>query len=437
MDFNSVAIIGGGESGVGAALLAKSKGKDVFLSEYGILSKKYKAELTANEIPFEEKGHDLKRLKKFEIIVKSPGVGDYTEVIKGLNYYDKKIISEIEFGFYFTTVPIIGITGSNGKTTTTGLIYHLLKEAGVVAQVGGNIGKSFARLVYEDEPCEVYVLELSSFQLDGIETFRPEIAIILNITPDHLDRYEYKFENYINSKLRIVMNQREGDLLIYNGDDLSITSKLGIDNRMQDLQAVIKKTYLNTSLSMEGGDTFEIGNSTLKGMHNRFNATCAIYAVQRIGISNESIQAGLLTFENVPHRLESVAWIEEVEYVNDSKATNVDSVYYALEAMEGPVIWIAGGTDKGNVYDPILSLVKQKVKALICLGLDNEKLLTTFEEYVEEIIEVKSMHNAVQQANRLARKGDIVLLSPACASFDLFNNYEQRGDEFKKEVSKL
>ncbi len=437
MDFESVAIIGGGESGIGTALLARNKEKKVFLSEYGTLKEPFRLELIENNIPFEEKGHSFEKLKKFDIVVKSPGVSDDVEIVKKLRDFGKDIISEIEFGYYFTEVPIIGITGSNGKTTTTGLIYHLLKEAGVNALVGGNIGKSFARLVCENSKCDVYVLELSSFQLDGIRTFRPSIAVLLNITPDHLDRYQYKFENYILSKLRIVMNQKAGDLFIYNGDDASINDYFNKGQASQKLQVIRKENYKSTSLSTESGELFDISKTNLKGLHNRFNALCAIEAVKRFGLSFDSIENGLKTFVNVPHRLEMVAEINGVEYINDSKATNVDSVYYALEAMEGKVIWIAGGTDKGNDYSPIMDLVKSKVQYLICLGLDNSKLKLVFGNVLKDIFETQSTREAVVMANRLAQNGEKVLLSPACASFDLFNNYEHRGNVFKEEVNKL
>lgn len=433
----SVAIIGGGESGVGAALLAKSEGKDVFLSEYGKLNKKYKNELLAHDIPFEEEGHSIEKLKRFEIIVKSPGVSDTTEVIRGLNYYGTKIISEIEFGFYYAKAKIIGITGSNGKTTTTGLIYHLLKCGGVNAQVGGNIGKSFARLVYEDEPCEVYVLELSSFQLDGIEKFKPSVAVLLNITPDHLDRYEYKFENYVRSKMRISMNQDIDDLLIYNQDDDSITEYVTAENARQQRQAVRKANYKTSLLSTEDGRKFETQHTSLKGMHNRFNSVCAIYAAQRLGVSDDDIQHGLESFVNVPHRLEMVATIDGVSFINDSKATNVDAVYYALEAIEGRIIWIAGGTDKGNDYGPLMELVEEKVAALICLGKDNTKLKSTYTKRIDLLEETIEVREAVKMGFDFAQEGDTVLLSPACASFDLFKNYEDRGDQFREAVLAL
>lgn len=437
MKWSSVAVIGGGESGVGAAILAKKKGMIVFLSEFGTLNEKYKKEVIEYEIPFEEKGHSIDKLKEFDIIVKSPGVPDTVEIIQELSQNGKKIVSEIEFGFHFTKIPIIGITGSNGKTTTTGLVYHLLKEAGVKTLVGGNIGKSFARILAEAEECEVYVLEISSFQLDGIDEFRPSISILLNITPDHLDRYQYQFENYINSKLRIAKNQQKGDVFIYNGDDQSITKYFNFKDADFECVAVKKNQYKISLLLTDKGEKFDISNTNLKGRHNRFNALCAIHAVQRYGLNREQIMKGLQSFVNVPHRLEVVDTISGVEYINDSKATNVDAVYYALEAMEKPVVWIAGGTDKGNNYSPLMPLVREKVNHLICLGVDNEKLKSTFRDEFDYIFEAKSAEDAVRLAASLAFEEDVVLLSPACASFDLFKNYEDRGDQFKAAVKQL
>lgn len=437
MNFESVAIIGGGESGVGAALLAKAKNIKVFLSEYGTLKEDFKKELLEAEIPFEENGHSLEELGKFDIIIKSPGVPDKANVIQNIKSLGKDIVSEIEFASWFTKLPIIAITGSNGKTTTTGLIYHLLKEAGRKVIVGGNIGKSFARILSEGTEAEMYVLELSSFQLDGINDFRPDVAVLLNITPDHLDRYDYNFENYIFSKLRIAMNQRSDDLFIYNADDKDITGNYDLKNAESSLQAIRKENYNTTLLSTDGGETFDISNTNLRGQHNRFNALCAIYAAQRFALDYNAILTGLRSFVNVPHRLEVVDVVSGITYINDSKATNVDAVYFALEAMEGRVIWIAGGTDKGNDYSSILELVSNKVDHLICLGKDNSKLQSIFGSVFEKIFETQSVAEAVTMASELANNGDTVLLSPACASFDLFNNYEHRGDAFKEEVKRL
>lgn len=433
----SVGIIGGGESGVGTALLASKKGIEVFLSDYGNIEEAYKEELLKHKIPFEEKGHSLNKLKDFDIIVKSPGVPDKVDVIQKLNSMRKKIISEIEFGFYFADAPIIGITGSNGKTTTTGLIHHILDHAGVNSRVGGNIGKSFARILAEESDApEVYVLELSSFQLDGIDRFRCDIALLLNITPDHLDRYDYNFENYMASKWQITQNQSEQDLLIYNGDDETIQTLISKDGQSQRRIAVNVEANKDTALSMEGVGKFEILNSALSGQHNRFNSMCAIYAANAFGVSAEDIQAGLDTFSNAPHRLELVTALNGISFINDSKATNVDAVFYALDAMKDPVIWIAGGVDKGNDYSVISELVKNKVKALICLGVDNEALVTAFEGKVTHLVECDSMEEAVKHSLRIGESGDVVLLSPACASFDLFDNYKHRGEEFRKEILK-
>jgi UDP-N-acetylmuramoylalanine--D-glutamate ligase len=346
------------------------------------------------------------------------------------------VISEIEFASRHTSAKIIGITGSNGKTTTTKLTYHLLQTAGLSVGMGGNVGRSFARNITEQSR-EIYVLELSSFQLDGIIDFRPDVAILLNITPDHLDRYEYKMENYIRSKFRIAMNQGTSDLFIYNGDNPNIQAYL--ENHKVDSQelTVGGQPQLNNGFLKVGDSNFDMSQFSLKGSHNYFNATCAILVAQQLGVSEDLIQKGLDTFQSVPHRMELVATIGGVDYINDSKATNVDSVFYALSAMEKPIIWIAGGTDKGNDYEPILKVVEEKVKALICLGVDNKKLIETFSPIVKIIEETGSAEEAVERASVYAEKGDVVLLSPACASFDLFKNYENRGDLFREAVERL
>jgi UDP-N-acetylmuramoylalanine--D-glutamate ligase len=425
-DFDSVLIIGGGESGVGAALLAQSKGKEVFLSDFGSLKASYKKELQENNVPFEEGGHSLEKLKNFDLVVKSPGVSDKTRVMVELRNAGLPVVSEIELASYYTNVPIVGITGSNGKTTTTSLIYHLLKEGGVLAQVGGNIGKSFAHLIFEGEPSEVYVLELSSFQLDGVEEFHPFVAVLLNITPDHLDRYDYDFEKYTQAKWRIAMNLEEGDLLIVNEN---LRGESGEADRIE----IRKNNYKTNLLLTNSGEQFDVSQTSLRGLHNRFNALCAIEVALHFGLSKEQINAGLGSFVNVPHRLQLVAVVNGVSYINDSKATNVDAVYYALEAMEGNVVWIVGGTDKGNDYEPIQSLVSEKVKQKIYLGLDNTKLI----EYFGESKEARSMKEAIEFAFSISKKGDTVLLSPACASFDLFKNYEDRGQQFMEAVKEL
>ncbi len=430
-----IGILGAGESGVGAALLAKRLGLSVFVSDAGSIKENFKRELETNAIPYEEGKHTWTSILQADEIIKSPGIPDHLPLIIELHRQGTPVISEIEFASRFTTAAIIGITGSNGKTTTTRLTYHLLKTAGLNVALGGNVGYSFARNIIEKN-CNFHVLELSSFQLDGIVHFRPHVAILLNITPDHLDRYEYKMENYVQAKFRIAMNQTEDDVLILNDDDPEIQNWLKTHRLPAPLIRVANSFENNRSIR-SGNSVFDMRGCALKGQHNFFNAACAIRAAQRAGVGNEAIQEGLNTFVNAPHRLEEVATIAGVEYINDSKATNVDSVFYALQAMEKPVVWIAGGTDKGNDYGPIEALVRQKVKALICLGVDNAKLLKVFSPILKNIEEAKSAGEAVEKAARLAREGDAVLLSPACASFDLFNNYEDRGNQFKAEVLRL
>lgn len=425
-DFDAVVIIGGGESGVGAALLAKSRGKKVFLSEFGSLKEGYRKELLENKVPFEEGGHSLEKLRKFDLVVKSPGISDRARVMLDLSHHGLPVISEIEFASYYNRVPMVGVTGSNGKTTTTSLIYHLLKEGGVQAQVGGNIGKSFARLIFEDLPCEVYVLELSSFQLDGIEDFHPAVAIILNITPDHLDRYDYDFDNYVKAKWRIAMNLEEEDLLIVNED---LKGNSGPAKKIE----IRKNNYKTNSLLTNSGEKFDVSKTSLKGLHNRFNALCAVEVARHFSVSKDHINNALVSFTNVPHRLQVVAKVKGVSFINDSKATNVDAVYYALESMNGNVIWIVGGSDKGNEYEPIRSLVNEKVKHKIYLGLDNVKL----SDFFGKSTEARSMKEAVDAAFSVSAEGDTILLSPACASFDLFKNYEDRGRQFIDAVEEL
>ena len=427
-----IAILGGGESGTGAALLAQHLGYEVFLSDGGELKENYKAELRDKGIPYEEGKHTWTSIFEADEIIKSPGIPDDLPPLLDFRRQGKQVISEIEFAGRHTAATIIGITGSNGKTTTTRLTYHLLKTGGINAAIGGNVGLSFARNIIENK-YDFYVLELSSFQLDGIVTFRPHIAILLNITPDHLDRYEYKMENYVRSKFRIAMNQLPDDLLITNVDNEEIQNYLK-SNVLAPKMIEMPTHFDSTKKLVVAGSEFDMSSCRLKGPHNFFNATCAIHAAKAVGVSDEAIQEGLNTFVNDPHRLEFVAEINGVEYINDSKATNVDSVFYALQAMEKPVVWIAGGTDKGNDYGPIEDLVRQKVKALICLGVDNSKLLGVFSPILKNIEEARSAKEAVERATILAESGDVVLLSPACASFDLFKNYVDRGEQFKNAV---
>ncbi len=431
-----ISILGAGESGVGTALLAKYHHWEVFVTDAGKIKENYKNELEQHAIPHEEGKHTWERISDADVIMKSPGIPDNNPLVVELRKQGKKVISEIEFAGQFTKATIIGITGSNGKTTTTMLTHHLLKTAGYNVALGGNVGYSFARNVIGDT-YKYHVLELSSFQLDGIETFRPDIAILLNITPDHLDRYEYKMENYVRSKFRIAMNQGKGDVFILNADD----AEMNAYRKRQPIEGPelieIPNHFEKVEEFFMGNATFDMRKCSLKGPHNFFNAACAITAAMKVGMDAATIQKGLETFVTVPHRLELVGTLDGVEYINDSKATNVDSVYYALKAMQKPVIWIAGGTDKGNDYSPVRELVREKVKALICLGADNSKLIKVFSEDLRIIEEAKSAEEAVRKSALHAEAGDVVLLSPACASFDLFKNYEDRGNQFREAVLSL
>jgi UDP-N-acetylmuramoylalanine--D-glutamate ligase len=429
----SVTIIGAGESGVGAALLAKKMGMDVFVSDFGSIAEHYKKELTDSNVPFEEGGHDFEKVLVTEVVVKSPGVPEHAPVLRMLKEKGRKVISEIEFGHSFFSGLTIAVTGSNGKTTTSGLLYHVLKTAGLNVALGGNYGRSFARIIAEDAP-EVMVLEISSFQLDDIETFKPHIAILLNITPDHLDRYEYKMANYVNAKFRVAMNQTSADYFIINGDDPEITNKMQEFACEQKVVRITEDAYLQGIVSKDASKVFEL---SIKGRHNLFNAACVVEACRMLNLPEHAIATGLKSFVNLPHRLESCGEINGIEFINDSKATNVDSVYYALDAMTKSVIWIAGGTDKGNDYSVLFPLVKNRVKALICLGMDNEKLKSSFKSHIPIIYETTKVSEAVETGLKLGESGDVVLLSPACASFDLFKNYMDRGDQFKACVEGL
>ncbi|MEZ4948781.1 MAG: UDP-N-acetylmuramoyl-L-alanine--D-glutamate ligase [Saprospiraceae bacterium] len=427
-----VVILGAGESGVGAALLAKEQGFEVWVSEKGKIQDHYKKELEINQIPFEAGMHNWEKIKNASFIIKSPGIPDKVEIIQKAKAIQIPVISEIEFASRYTQSLIIGITGSNGKTTTTNLCYHLLKNGGLDVQMGGNVGKSFARLLTEGNAA-VYVLELSSFQLDDIVDFRPHISIILNITPDHLDRYDYELEKYADAKFRITENQKSDDVFIYNAENEVILN--GIAKRNIGCQTIGIRVPENDFELEEFAYSFE--KTLLKGPHNRFNAACAITIAWLMNIEKDKIQEGLNSFIPVAHRMELVATVNGVEYINDSKATNVDAVYFALMAMDKPVVWIAGGQDKGNDYQPLMRLVEEKVKAIVCLGIDNEKIKETFSKLCKPIVEAASSAAAVKHAKDLAQEGDVVLLSPACASFDLFKNYEDRGDQFKKNVNEL
>ena len=430
-----IAILGAGESGVGAALLAQKLGYEVLVSDGGTIKDNFRQELIDKGIPYEESKHTWTSIFDADVIIKSPGIPDGLPPILKLRQSGKEVISEIEFAGRYTAATIIGITGSNGKTTTARLTYHLFKTAGLNVALGGNVGTSFARNITEKK-YDYHVLELSSFQLDGIAHLRPNVAILLNITPDHLDRYEYKMENYVRSKFRIAMNQQPEDVFILNADNPEMQNYLK-DKHLAPRVIQVTSHFEDTRFLEVDGAVFDMSGCELKGQHNFFNAACAIHAAKLAGIGDEAIQQGLNTFVNTPHRLELVASVKGVEYINDSKATNVDSVFYALQAMVKPIVWIAGGTDKGNDYGPIEALVGQKVKALICLGVDNSKLQSVFSPLVKNIEEVKSAKEAVERAATYAESGDVVLLSPACASFDLFKNYEDRGEQFKAAVFEM
>ena len=439
-------ILGGGESGIGTALLGKKKGYDVFLSDFGKIKENYKEVLILNEIAWEEEKHTEALILNAAVVMKSPGITDTVPIVTKLNALHIPVISEIEFAAPFTQAVTIGITGSNGKTTTTMLTYHLLKTAGLNVGMAGNIGKSFAWQV-ADEEFEVYVLELSSFQLDGILNYKPHIAIITNISPDHLDRYDYKYENYIASKFRITMNQTQSDYLIYDADDEAIQNWLKnnktkaqlIPFSLQNKPKIggfinnnIMESYIN-----EEEFTMETKTIALEGKHNMKNAMAATSVAQLMRIRKQTIRESMSSFQGVEHRLERVLKIQNVMYINDSKATNVNATFFALDSMNSPTVWIVGGVDKGNDYSELMSMVREKVKAIICLGVDNKKIIDAFGNVVDMMVEVSSMSDAVRTAQHIAEKGDAVLLSPACASFDLFENYEDRGRQFKQAVRSL
>ncbi|HQX43166.1 MAG TPA: UDP-N-acetylmuramoyl-L-alanine--D-glutamate ligase [Saprospiraceae bacterium] len=428
-------ILGCGESGFGAALLAHKQKLPVFVSDQTIIKDEFKQMFIDLEIDFEEGGHEIAYDILPTLVIKSPGIPDNAKIIKHFAEKNIELISEIEFAYRYCKGKIIAITGSNGKTTTTNLCYHMLHTNGYHVAKVGNVGYSFARsLALTDH--DYYVLELSSFQLDTISEFRPDVAIIINITPDHLDRYDYIFENYIKSKFRITLNQKSEDLLILNSNDQTIRKYLGIVPINAKVDWLEVRLNEEEDVIVNNERLVSLKNSGLKGNHNAFNAGCAARAAHFMGLGYKEIQKSIDSFVNDPHRLELVETLNGVSYINDSKATNVDSVYWALDAMKGKVIWIAGGQDKGNDYSQLQSLVKSKVKALVALGVDNGKLLEAFSELVP-VFDTHDMASAVAQSKKLAEDGDAVLLSPACASFDLFNNYMHRGDLFKEEVLKM
>ena len=439
-------ILGGGESGVGTAILGKKKGYDVFVSDFGKIKGNYKEVLLINGIDWEEETHTEDLILNADVVMKSPGIPEKSPIVKKLKEKGIPVISEIEFAAPFTNATIIGITGSNGKTTTTMLTHHLLKSAGLNAGIGGNIGKSFAWQVAENK-YDSYVLELSSFQLDGIKDFKPHIAIITNISPDHLDRYDYKYENYIDSKFRITMNQTEDDYLIYDADDEAINEWFKTDTTKAKLipfsltkifneGVFIKNNKMEIKISQEEF-TMDTAHIALEGKHNMKNAMAATSVAKLMQIRKATIRESLSNFQGVEHRLEKVLKIQNVQYINDSKATNVNATFFALDSMNTPTVWIVGGVDKGNDYNELMSLVREKVKAIICLGVDNKKIIDVFGNVVDIMVEVDNMNDAVKMAQRLTEKGDSVLLSPACASFDLFESYEDRGNQFKQSVKNL
>jgi UDP-N-acetylmuramoylalanine--D-glutamate ligase len=439
-------ILGGGESGVGTAILGKKKGYDVFVSDFGKIKSNYKEVLGLNKINWEHEKHTEELILNADIVMKSPGIPEKAPIVKKLIEKGIPVISEIEFAYQYTDAITIGITGSNGKTTTTLLTYHLLKQGGLNVGLAGNIGKSFAWQVAEDK-VDVYVLELSSFQLDGIVTYKPHIAVITNISPDHLDRYNYDYGLYIESKFRVTLNQTEDDYLIYDDDDEAISVWLknnkikakklpfSLKHKVEEGSYLENKTLYNITNNKQ--INMPTTNLSLDGMHNVKNAMAATTIAQLMNIRKQTIRESLSNFQGVEHRLEKVLKIENVQYINDSKATNVNATFFALESMEAPTVWIVGGVDKGNDYSELTALVNEKVKAIICLGVDNKKIIDSFNNIVDIMVETSSMEQAVKVAQKIAERGDVVLLSPSCASFDLFENYEDRGNKFKSAVRGL
>lgn len=439
-------VLGGGESGVGTAILGKKQGFEVFVSDFGKMKDTYKEVLLLHKIKFEDQGHTEDKILNADLVMKSPGIPDKADIVKKLNKKKIEVISEIEFANRYTKAVTVGITGSNGKTTTTMLTHYLLKAGGLHVGIGGNIGKSFAWQVAEDD-YDSYVLELSSFQLDGIVDYAPHIAVITNISPDHLDRYDYDYEKYIDAKFRITMNQTKHDYLIYDADDEAIVNWLSKNKTKAQLIPFSLTKILNTGAYLnqknmeininEEEFIMETDAVSLEGKHNLKNAMAAASVAKLMKIRKETIRESLTNFQGVEHRLEKVLKIQNVQYINDSKATNVNATFYALDSMTTPTIWIVGGVDKGNDYEELLPLVNEKVKAIVCLGVDNKKIIDAFGNIVDMMVEVDTMTNAVRTAQKLAEKGDTVLLSPACASFDLFENYEDRGKQFKNAVHNL
>ncbi|NGF74574.1 UDP-N-acetylmuramoyl-L-alanine--D-glutamate ligase [Fluviicola sp. SGL-29] len=440
-------VLGAGESGVGAAILAKKQGWNVFVSDFGKIKNSFKQELDENGLEWEEGKHTEARILAAAIVVKSPGIPDKAPIVKQLHEKNIPVISEIEFAGYYNTAKTICITGSNGKTTTTMLTYHILKKAGIHVGLAGNVGQSFAKQVAE-ETFDWYVLELSSFQLDGMFDFKADIAVLTNITPDHLDRYEYQLQNYVDSKFRILQNMTANDWFIYNADDKIIEAELTKRTIAAQLapfsltKELAQGGYVNneqqiTITTNKEQFTMSIHELALKGKHNTQNSLASGIASRLLEIRKETVRESLTDFVNVEHRLEFVAKVHGIEFINDSKATNVNSTWFALESMDKPTVWIVGGVDKGNDYSELTELVRDRVKAIICLGVDNSKIIEAFTGVVDTIVEARSAMEAVAYGYRLAKKDETVLLSPACASFDLFENYEERGNLFKEAVRAL
>lgn len=440
-----VVILGGGESGTGAALLAQQQGYDVFLSDFGKLKESHDEALKQNGIDFESGSHTTDKILNADWIIKSPGIPKKAAIINQIKKVGIPIISEIEFASKFTDKKIIAITGSNGKTTTTSLIAFMLERANLKVGLGGNIGHSFAKMVMNDQDFDLYVLELSSFQLDDIDTFKPYVSILLNITPDHLDEYDYDIKKYAQAKLRIAKNQTEEDYFIYNADDQIISELLKENNikaqklgfSLTDEKQAAFANDINFNINYPDKFNMTVEELALNGKHNVSNSLAAAMNGNILKLRKSIIKDSLMEFDAVEHRLESVISVHGIEFINDSKATNVNSVFYALQSMKTPTIWIVGGKDKGNNYEELIPMVKKKVKAIVCLGLDNSKIVETFSPFVDQIIETNNMKDAVNTAYLLGKNGETVLLSPACASFDLFESYEHRGKLFKEEVHKL
>ncbi|MBQ3635930.1 MAG: UDP-N-acetylmuramoyl-L-alanine--D-glutamate ligase [Bacteroidales bacterium] len=438
-----IAILGAGESGVGAAILGKVKGMEVLVSDSGKISESRKQELRESGIEYEEGGHSEERICGSDLVVKSPGIPEDAPLVVELRSKGIPVISEIEFAGYYSKAKMIGITGANGKTTTTLLTHHLLTSAGVSASLAGNIGKSLARQVANGDESEWYVIELSSFQLDGMEKFRCDVGVLCNITPDHMDRYDHDFSKYARSKMRITQNMRAEDTFVYNIDDEGTMAhlvetparKVAVSTKGKSQEAHSEDGRVE--VRVRGEYRSEVEELPIKGIHNVYNSMMAIAVAQVVGLSEKQIKEGLKTFKNAPHRLEHVRTLDGVEYVNDSKATNVDAAWYALECQKRPVIWIVGGKDKGNDYGAIYDIAKSKVRSIVCLGKDNKKIIDYFGSRGMEVHDTHSIEECVMKCREVAQSGDVVLLSPCCASFDLFTSYENRGDLFRKVVESL